>query len=151
MHTYQIAEPILDGYKNEKLSGERIDFLIAQANEQLEELAQNEEVYSGYLSKINPPKEIDNIVLWMLIMSNERIVDDYIYKYKKNFREIIPVSDLADLLLYAVHLKKVKKITLDGFDFFLEAQGEGIEEMDQYGFTNALLYVQKSKEVEMEF
>jgi hypothetical protein len=61
------------------------------------------------------------------------------------------VSDLADLLLYAVHLKKVQNIELDGFDYLLEYQQEGIQEMDQYAFTNALLYIQKSKEVDMEF
>ena len=84
-------------------------------------------------------------------MSNERICDEYIDEFSKGFRDIIPVSDLADLLLHAVHLKKVKNIELDGFDYLLEYEGEGIEEMDQFGFTNALLYIQKSKEVKMEF
>jgi hypothetical protein len=51
-----------------------------------------------------------------------------------------------------VHLKKVKNIELDGFDYLLEYQGDGgIEEVDQYSFTNALLYIQKSKEIQMEF
>jgi hypothetical protein len=85
-------------------------------------------------------------------MSNEGICDEYISEFDKDFREIIPVSDLADLLLYVVHLKKVKNIELDGFDYLLEYQGDGgIEEVDQYSFTNALLYIQKSKEIQMEF
>ncbi|MBC8238291.1 MAG: hypothetical protein H8E76_08720 [Helicobacteraceae bacterium] len=151
MHTYQISESVLDGYKNEKLGEERINFLIAQANEQLDEISQNKEIYDGFLNRVNAPKKLDNIILWILLMSNERICDEYIDEFNKDFRDIIPVSDLADLLLYAVHLKKVKNIALDGFEYLLEYEGEGIEEVDQFSFTNALLYIQKSKEVEMEF
>ena len=151
MHTFQIAKSILDGYKNDKLSEERINFLITQANEQLDEISQNKEMYKSFLKKVNAPQKIDNIILWILLMSNERICDDYISEFDKGFREIIPVSDLADLLFYSVHLKKVKNIELDGFDYLLEYEHEGIEELDQYSFTNALLYIQKSKEVEMEF
>jgi hypothetical protein len=33
----------------------------------------------------------------------------------------------------------------------LEYEEEGIEVMDQYAFTNVLLYIQTSKEVQMEF
>jgi len=84
-------------------------------------------------------------------MSNEAICDEYISEFNKDFREIIPVSDLADLLIYIVHLKKVQNIELDGFDYLLEYQQDGIQEVDQYAFTNALLYIQKSKEIEMEF
>ncbi|MBL1244298.1 MAG: hypothetical protein COA39_007905 [Sulfurimonas sp.] len=151
MHTSQIAIPVLEGYKNEKLSGERIDFLINQANEQLEEISQKEEIYSDFLKQINAPKKIDKIILWILLMSNETVCEDYIDEFKKNFRDIIPVSDLADLLLHVIHLKKVQGIDVDGIDYLLEYEGECIEEVDQFAFTNALLYIQKSKEVEMEF
>ena len=151
MHTFQIAESVLDGYKNEKLSEDRINFLITQANEQLDEISQNKEIYSSFLNQVNAPQKIDNIILWILLMSNEGIVDEYIDEFDKDFREIIPVGDLADLLLYSVHLKKVKNIELEGFDYLLEYEHEGIVEMDQYAFTNALLYIQKSKEVEIEF
>jgi len=151
MHTIQIAETVLDGYKNEKLTEERINALITQANEQLDEISQNKEIYSSFLNKVNAPQKIDNIILWILFMSNESIVDEYIDEFDKDFREIIPVSDLADLLLYAVHLKKVKNIELDGFDYLLEYKEGGMEEVDQFSFTNALLYIQKSKEVEMKF
>ena len=151
MHTYQIAKSVLDGYKNENLSEERINFLITQANEQLEEISQKEEIYSSFLEKIKAPKKIDNIILWILLMSNETVCCDYMDEFKKGFRDIIPVSDLADLLLYAVHLKKVKNIELDGIDYLLEYTQEGIEEVDQFSFTNTLLYIQKSKEVKMEF
>jgi hypothetical protein len=144
MHTFQIAESVLDGYKNDKLSEERINFLITQANEQLDEISQNKEIYSSFLNKVNAPQKIDNTVLWILLMSNEAICDEYISEFDKDFREIIPVSDLADLLLYI-------NIELDGFDYLLEYEQEGIQEMDQYAFTNALLYIQKSKEVAMEF
>lgn len=44
MHTLQIAESILDGYKNEKLSEERINSLKTQANEQPDETSQNKEI-----------------------------------------------------------------------------------------------------------
>lgn len=152
MHTLQIADSVLDGYKNEKLTEERINFLIAQANEQLDEMAQKAEIYDGFLKRVNPPEKVDNIILWILLMSNEAICDEYIDAYDKDFREIIPVSDLADLLLYIVHSKKIKNIELDGLDFLSEYKGDGgMEEVDQYAFTNALLYVQKSKEVVMEF
>ena len=151
MHTFQIAESVLDAYKNYKLSDERINFLIAQANEQLSEIAQNTELYDSFLKKVNAPERIDNIILWILLMSNETIGSKYIREFKKDFRKFIPVSDLADLLLYAIHLKKLKNIELDGFDYLFEYEEEGIEVMDQYAFTNVLLYIQSSKEVQMEF
>jgi hypothetical protein len=36
-------------------------------------------------------------------------------------------------------------------DYLLEYEEEGIEVMDQYAFTNVLLYIQKSKECLMQF
>ncbi|UPT78230.1 hypothetical protein MN086_03575 [Sulfurovum sp. XGS-02] len=151
MHTLQIAESVLDDYRNNKLTEERINFLITQANEQLDEISQNEEIYNSFLNKVNAPQNIDNIILWILFMSNEDICDEYIDEFDKGFREIIPVSDLADLLVYIVHLKKIKNIALDGYDYLLGYKHEGIDEMDQYAFANVLLHVQKSKEVDIEF
>jgi len=151
MHTFQIANKVLDNYSNDKLTQERIGFLKAQANEQLDEISQNIELYSSYLDKVQAPEKIDKMILWILLMSNETICDDYIDKFKKDFREIIPVSDLADLLIYLVHLNKVQNIDVEGFDYLLEYEQEGTDQVDQYGFTNVLLYVEKSKEVEMEF
>ena len=151
MHTFQIAKPVLDDYRNNKLSTQRIDSLIKQAQDQLDELSQNEKLYNSFLEKINPPKNVDKIILWMLIMSNDDMCSDYSDEFNKNYRPIIPVSDLADLLLYIVHLKQVENVDLDGFDFLLDYEDGGIDEMDQYCFTNVLLHVQKSKEVQMEF
>ena len=151
MHTFQIAESLLENFRNDKLSDVRINFLITQANEQLSEMAQNKELYDGFLAKVKAPERIDNIILWILLMSNEGIGSKYIREFKKDFRKFIPVSDLADLLLYIVHLKKVKNIELDGLDYLLEYEEEGIEVMDQYAFTNVLLYIQKSKECLMQF
>jgi len=152
MHTFQIAESVLDAYKNDKLTEERVQFLITQANEQLDEISQNKEIYDKFINRVKAPNKIDKIILWVLFMSNELICDEYIDKFNKDFREIIPISDLADLLFYAVHLKKVKNIELDGFDYLLSYQEDGgIDEVDQYSFTNALLYIQKSKEPQMEF
>lgn len=151
MDTFQISESVLDNYRNEKLTDERIDFLISQTNEQLEEISQNEEIYKRFLEKVNAPEKIDNIILWILFMSNEDICDEYIDEFDKGFREIIPVSDLADLLAYSIHLKKIKNIELDGFDYLMKYEHPGIDEMDQYCFTNVLLYVQQSKEVKLEF
>jgi len=151
MHTMQIAEAVLDGHRNEKLTEERIDFLITQANEQLDEIAGNKEIYERFLNKVNAPEKIDKVILWILLMSNEDIVEEYIDEFGKNFREIIPVSDLADLLIYAVHLKKVKDAALEGFDYLLEYDHPGIEEVDQFAFTNVLLYVERSKQVNIAF
>ena len=151
MHTMQIADKVLDGHRNDKLSEERINFLISQANEQLDEISQNKEIYKSFLDKVNAPQKIDKIILWILLMSNEGIVDDYIDEFGKSFREIIPVSDLADLLLYSIHLKKIKNIELDGFEYLLEYEQDGIEEVDQFAFTNVLLYVERSKEVKIAF
>ncbi|HQS66247.1 MAG TPA: hypothetical protein PLM93_03530 [Sulfuricurvum sp.] len=151
MHTFQISESLLENFKNDKLSDVRINFLIAQANEQLEEMAQNKELYDSFLKKVNAPEKIDKIILWILLMSNETIGSKYIREFKKDFRKFIPVSDLADLLLHVVYLKKVKNIELDGLDYLLEYEEEGIEVMDQYAFTNVLLYIQRSKEAPMEF
>ncbi len=151
MHTLQIAESVLDDYRNNKLTEERINFLITQANEQLDEISQNKEIYDSFLNKVNAPQKIDNIILWILLMSNEDICEEYIDEFDKGFREIIPVSDLADLLVYVIHLKKIQNIELDGYDYLLEYKHEGIDEVDQYGFANVLLHVQKSKEVPLEF
>lgn len=151
MHTFQIAKTVIEGYKNEKLTQERIDFLIAQANEQLEEIAKNEELYKNFLNEVEAPTKVDNIILWILLMSNESICEEYISEFGKNFREIIPVSDLADLLFYAIYLKNVKDTELDGFDYLVDCEEAGIEEVDQFCFTNVLLYIQQSKEVQMEF
>ena len=151
MNTFQIAESVLDGYTNDKLGEVRINFLITQANEQLNEISQNKEIYNSFLKQVNAPQKIDKIILWILFMSNEGICWEYINEFDKDFRKIIPVSDLADLLLYIVHLKKVKNIELDGFDYLLEYKEDGMEEVDQYSFTNTFLYIQKSKEVKIEF
>ena len=151
MNTFQIAELVLDGYKNEKLTEERINTLVTQVNEQLDEITQNKELYESFLKQVKAPEKIDKIILWILLMSNERICSKYISEFDKDFREIIPVSDLADLLLHAVHLKKIQNIELEGFDYLLEYKEDGMEEMDQYAFTNVLLYIQKSKEVDIEF
>ena len=151
MNTFQVTEPVLIGYKSEKLTDERMDFLKAQANEQLAEMAQNKEVYDGFLKQVTPPEKIDNIILWILLMSNEGICWDYIEEYSKDFRDVIPVSDLADLVLYAVYLKKVEDIELDGFDYLMTYKEDGLEEVDQFAFTNVFLYIQKSKEVQIEF
>jgi hypothetical protein len=151
MNTFQITESVLESYKNDKLSEARINFLITQANEQLDEISKNKEIHHSFLNLVKSPQKIDNIILWILLMSNEEICCDYISEFDKNFRDVIPVSDLSDLLIYTIHLKKVKNITLDGFDYLLEYEEEGMEEVDQYSFTNAFLYIQKSKEVKIEF
>mgnify|MGYP005847841647 CR=1 FL=1 len=151
MHTYQIAEFILQNYKNEKLSDERVAFLQNQANEQLKEIATDALLYERFLKKIDIQEDIDPTLLWMLFMSNEDICCDYIDAFGKKYREIIPVSDIADLLIFAIYLDKIQKKPLDGFSLLLGKQTEGLDEADQYAFTNVLLFVQKSKEVEMEF
>jgi hypothetical protein len=98
------------------------------------------------------PENIDNTLLWMLVMSDENNVEDYIDNFRKmKFREIIPVSDLADLLIYFSREKKVKGNDTPGFDFLLEYQHDGVDEFDHFCVTNVLLYIQKSKEVQMEF
>ena len=151
MNTFQIAEPALNNYKNNKLNEERIKFLIAQANEQLDEISKNKEIYNGFLSQVNAPQKIDNMILWVLLMSNEDICSEYISEFDKDFSDIVPVSDLADLLFYIAYLKKVKNIELDGFDYLSAYEKEGIKDVDQYSITNVLAYIQKSKEIEIEF
>lgn len=151
MHTLQIADGVLAGYRNEKLTQERLDFLLSQAEEQLDEMATNSEVYSGFLERAHVPQTVDRAMLWVMLMSDEGVVEDYIDEYGKSFREIIPVSDLADLLLYAIHLKKVEGTTLDGLDEILEDPTVGMDEADQYAFTNVLLYIQQQKEAPLDF
>jgi hypothetical protein len=151
MNTFAIAEAALRGYINERLPKERIDFLITQANEQLNEISQNKEIYNSFLKQVNAPQKIDNLVLWILLMSNEEICSEYISEFDKDFEDEIPVFDLSDLLFYVVYLTKVKKIKLDGFNYLLEYKTEGIDEVDQCSFTNAFLYIQKSKEVKIDF
>jgi hypothetical protein len=151
MNTFQIAEPALNDYKNDKLSDERFDFLIAQANKQIDEISKNKELYANFLTKVNAPKKTDNIILWVLFMSNEELCSEYIDEFNKDFNDIIPVSDLADLLFYIIYLKKVKNIELDGFDYLSAYEDEDIKEVDNYSLTNVLAYIQKSKEIEIQF
>ncbi|MCF6244961.1 MAG: hypothetical protein L3J43_07975 [Sulfurovum sp.] len=151
MNTYQITQTALEGYMKEKLSEKRINFLLAQANEQIDEITQNKELYEEFLEEVNAPEKVDKIILWMLFMSDEYIVFDYIKAFDKDLKKTIPISDLSDLLFYVIHLKKVKEITLDGFDYLMEYEEDGIEEVDQFSFTNAFLYIQKLKEVQIDF
>ena len=151
MHTFQIANTVLDGYSKVKLIDKRMDFLKTQAKEQLDEIAQNKELYERFLQKVKAPEKIDTIILWILLMSDEDIVEEYIDECGKNFREIIPVGDLADLLVYSIHKKKVENVELDGLDYLLSYEEGGMEEMDQFAFTNVLLYVDKLKQPEIEF
>lgn len=151
MNTPQITETALDGYKNAKLSDERINFLIAQANEQLDEIAGNKELYDEFLEEVNAPKKVDSLILWILFMSNEDICRDYINTFDKNLMKVVPRSDLADLLLYSVYLRKVKNTELDGYDYLVDYDGDGMEDVDQYALTNAFLYIQQTKEVPIDF
>lgn len=151
MNTFQIAKSALDGYKNEKLSDERINALVAQANEQIDEISQNKELYDTFVKQVNAPQKVDNIILWVLFMSNEDICSEYIDEFDKDFRDNIPISDLADLLIYIVFLKKVKNTELDGFDYLSEYEDGDIEDVDQFALTNSFLYIQKTKEVQIDF
>jgi adenine specific DNA methylase Mod len=152
MHTYEIVEPALIKYKNAKLTPERIEFLKTQANEQIEEIKANEVIYNSFLEKVQAPEKIDTIILWMLFMSNEDIVEEYVDTFSKPFMDIIPVSDLADLLFYLVYMKKIENTAYDGFDYLLQYEEEGIDDMDQYCFTNVLVYIQTMKKLEeMDF
>lgn len=151
MNTFQIAKTALAGYKDAKLSDERINTLVEQANKQIEEIAQNKEVYERFLTQVGASKEFDNIILWILFMSNEDICSDYIDEYDKDFSDNIPISDLADLLIYAVYLKKVKEVTLEGYDYLDDYEEGDIEDVDQFALTNAFLYIQKTKEVQIDF
>ena len=151
MNTFQIAKTALAGYKETRLSDERINTLVEQANMQIEEIAQNKEIYVRFLEQVDASNEFDNVILWILFMSNEDICSDYIDEYDKDFSDNIPISDLADLLIYTVYLKKVKDTHLEGFDYLDDYEDGDIEDVDQFALTNAFLYIQKTKEVQIDF
>ena len=151
MNTFQITESALNNYKNDRLSEERISLLLTQVKEQLDELSQKKEIYNGFLNEIDAPDQLNDIILWILLMSNEDIVRDYINEFNKNLKKVIPVSDLADLLLYTAYLQKVKKSESEGYDFLSTYYEEEMEEVDQYAVTNVLHHIQQSKEVQIEF
>lgn len=151
MNTFQIAESALLGYKDAHLSDERITALVEQANTQIDEISQDKELYNSFISQVDAPEKIDKIILWILFMSSEDICSEYIDSFDKDFNDTIPVSDLADLLLYLVFLKKVKHTELEGFDYLSDYEKEGIADVDQYALTNAFLYIQKLKEVQIDF
>jgi len=151
MNTFQIAESALAGYKAEHLSDDRINALVEQANAQIDEISQNKALYDDFRSQVNAPENADKIILWVLFMSNEGICSEYIDAFDKDFNDTIPVSDLADLLIYIIFLKTVKNSELEGFDYLAEYEEEGIADVDQYALTNAFLYIQKLKEVQIDF
>lgn len=146
MHSYQITESTLDDYRTNKLLDERIEFLMAQANEQLDEIAQDSALYEQWLDALEISKEFDNIIIWVLLMSDEEIVDEYIDTFKKSFRSIIPIYDLSDLLLYLIHLEKIKNAPLPGTKELLETKTEGLDEVDHHCFSNVLAYVQRKNQ-----
>lgn len=152
MNTYQVATKVLEGYKQERMSDERIEFLKNQAHKQLAEIAENEEVYKEFLAKVNAPENIDPIILWMLLMCDEPIVEKYIDVFnKRDYDEYIPVSDLADLLFHLVYLKKIQDIDTEGFDFLMEYKHPGKDEFDHYCVSNMLVFVEKLRQVEISF
>ncbi|HIQ46532.1 MAG TPA: hypothetical protein EYH57_02815 [Sulfurovum sp.] len=151
MNTFQIAESALAGYKAEHLSDDRINALVEQANTQVDEIAQNQALYDDFRSQVNAPENTDKIILWVLFMSNEDICSEYIDAFDKDFTDTIPISDIADLLIYLVYMKKVKDTELEGFDYLSDYEDEGLADVDQYALTNAFLYIQKLKEVQIDF
>ena len=151
MNTFQIAEPVLEGYINDIIPKERIDFLVAQAKEQIGEISKKKEIYDVFLAEVDAPKKVDTLILWVLFMSDEEICSQYIDAFDKDFEDEIPVSDLADLVFYIAYLEKVKKSQLDGFDYLDAYNEDGMQEVDQFAFTNGFLYIQKTKEVQIEF
>lgn len=146
MHSYQITESTLEDYRANKLLDDRITFLLQQADEQLAEIRQNSDFYTGILDELEIDDTLNNPIMWMLFMSDEDIVDAYIDTFKKPFRSIIPVADLADILLYLIHLKKVNGEALAGTDLLFESTTEGLDEVDHYCFSNVLAYVQRKNE-----
>ena len=151
MNTFQITEPVLEGYINNIISKERIKSLVAQANEQIDEIAGNKELYESFYAEVEAPEKTDKLILWVLFMSDEDICSQYIEAFDKDFEDEIPVSDLADLIFYIAYLEKVKKSQLDGFDYLADYNEDGMQEVDQFAFTNGFLYIQKAKEVQIEF
>lgn len=150
MHSIQIAPEVLEQYYN-KVGQERFELLAAQAKEQLKEIREDKEVYNNYLEQINTAGEVDDIVLWVLFMSNEDICLDYIKRFKKDFHKMVPDSDLADLLFYAVYLKKCKDNELDGIVYLIESNKEEIDDVDQANFMNILCHIQEQKAPKMDF
>lgn len=150
MQTIQITEKTLNNHHND-FDQERLKFLIAQANEQIDEISQNKELYEDFCDQADVDEEIDKLVLWILFMSSDHICYDYNKNFDKGFEDKVPMNDLADLLIYIIYLKKIKDTELEGISYILESEYEGIEEVDQHAFTNVLYYVQKSKEAQMEF
>jgi len=145
MNTYQITENILVEYRDLMIKDARSDFLKAQADEQIEEIASNEEIYNKFLEKVKAPKNVDNMVLWIALMSDEEIVEEYIEAFDKNFDDMIPICDLGDMLFYMVYAMKVKGESFEGFDYLLTYKTPGMTEVDQHAISNALAYIQKLK------
>lgn len=150
MHTIQIAEEVLEDYYN-KTGQERFDFLVEQANEQLAEIRANEAVYNRYLEQISIAGKVDDLVLWILFMSNEEICSNYISTFKKDFFDMVPENDLADLLFYTVYLKKCKNNEPHGIVYLVESNNSAVEDVDQSSFMNVLCHIQKQKEPQIEF
>ena len=145
MNTYQITENVLVEYRDLMIKDERVAFLKSQADEQLEEIAGNEEIYNRLLEKVKAPANVDNMILWIALMSDESIVEEYIEEFDKDFTDMIPVCDLADMLFYMVYAIKVKGESFEGFDYLLSYKTPGMVEVDQHAVTNALAYIQKIK------
>jgi len=145
MNTYQITENVLVEYRDLMIKDDRVAFLKAQADEQIAEIAGNEEMYNGLLEKVKAPENVGNMVLWIALMSDEDIVEAYIEEFDKDFTDMIPICDLADMLFYMVYAMKVKGEAFEGFDYLLTYKTPGMTEVDQHAISNALAYIQKLK------
>jgi len=151
LHTEQISQTVLTNYIHDRLSSERIEMLTTQAKEQIEEIRTDQTLYEQFLQKTGAPKEIDTRVLWVAMMCDDDICSEYISRFKKPFADRIPVSDLADLIVYLIHTQKSKEDEIAGYDFLMAYEKGDIDDVDQYAFTNVLLYIQQSKEGDLCF
>ena len=90
-------------------------------------------------------------MLWVLFMSHEDVCLDYNKTFKKEFHNMIPENDLADLYFYTVYLKKCQDNELDGIVYLVESDLDEIDDVDRANFMNILCHIQKQKEPQMDF
>ena len=149
MEVFGINTEVLDQHlKN--IGEDRINFLIDQAKEQLDEINSNEEIKKEFLKEIELEKEVDDLVLWILFMSNEEVVAKYIKEFKKDFFDFIPINDITDLCVY-LSVKYQAGENIEGIEELVEFEKETKREIEYNTITTLLMIVQEQKKMDMQF
>lgn len=147
MDLFEVSPAVLEANYN-RMGHERIDFLVDQAKEQIKEISQDQETLDSYLKIVGLSEKVDDLVLWVILMSNDDVCFGYNKKFNKGFMDFIPMNDLSDLSLYLAYKNKNEQI--NGIEKLIELDTGCAKEIDHHCVSSLLYYIQQEKQ-QMDF